>query len=597
VTASDLLVLNALDRDVPIRQDAQPDWNDVLARAGVASAIDPDGAPVAARAAPRRWWPRAALAFAAAVAAATAVALLTPVGGAVTRGFGGFADWLSGRPGEPAPASEQRRFEAAGERAWAQFPQRPQLRKLLHARVGSGRYTLYGFRSGNAICLRLAVAGLARTGPVLACAARSELERARDLVVPVKANVGVGWSGDPPTSAQASVSFGFVAAGVRRVALGSDAQHTTEATVANGAFLHIIMRRGAVVRIGIASNERGRLQRFRLAVARSDEHTGAMSRRPKGPAQVERVVIGGSVGWFERREPRGNPLPLELRSQLEQGPRMRIGRFARVVQPDPDDFLRLVVAERAGRRGEICTFLLTRGGIGGGCFPIERAFARAPVLASWGFSGAGQQFWIFQGVATDAVAHVKLFLANGERRQLPFRDNVVLARIPVVKMPARVVAYDRAGRVISVETIAGSAQPGPRPTGPWRKVARVDADPGPRAVLRTAASTGGGTCLRLDLINRSSALSCYPKRFRNPVELQIQNTRLATFVYGRLRAEVVAVELRYRDGDRETVKPVNGLLLHPVPARHARDGHRITFALARDATGNPLGRQRLGSRR
>lgn len=599
----DLLVLEALEEDVPFRRDAQPDWFDVLGRAGVGPAAN-GGArtrePVGVGSV-RRWprWLRPAVALAAAAFAAVVVALVTPVGGAITRGLGGFSDWLTGAPGQPAPAAEQRRFEVVGARAWAAFPERPELRELLRVGVGEASYTLYGFRSGNAVCLRLSVRGLRRAGPVMACAARSELERSHELVVPVKANVGLGWVGDPPQGAQALVSFGFVAADVRRVELGAGPDTRSRANVANGAFLHVLdgPRRGESMRSGVAVGRGGHLQRFRLAVMRSDEESGAEPLRPRGPAKVERAVNGGTVGWFERREQRGEPLDPGLRSHLSQRPRIRIGSFARVIQPDPADFLRLVVAERAGQPDEICTFMLTRGGVGGGCMPIAPAFARGPVMASWGFSGAGQQFWIFQGVTTDVVTRVEVFLATGERRPLPFRDNVVLGRIPAVKMPARVVAYDGTGRVVSVWTIRGPEQRGPRPKGAWRAVARVDAEPGPRAALSRAASTTGGACLRLELVGRSTSLSCYPKRFRNPVELQVQNTRLAAFVLGRVRSDVDSVELRYRDGASETVNPVDGFLLHAVSARHARDGYRVTLAIARDAEGAALGRQPLGSGR
>lgn len=439
------LIRAELERAVPEPSPGLADWDDVRSRAGL---------PSGRRARARR------LAVAALAAAVFVAVFATPLGGAISRTLGGFSDWLTGQPGEPAPPSEQRRFEEAGERSWAAFPKKPELRELLRVRAGAASYVLYGFRSGNAICLRLSVRGLRRAGPVLACAARAELERSRDPVVPVKANVSLGWVGDPPVAAQALVSFGFVAAGIRAVELGPAPGATTPATVANGAFLHVVDQPsgGGSMRIGIAAGPGGRTERFPLAVMRSGEESGATALPPQGPAKVERVVTGGTVGWFARREPRGQSLPADLRRQLSQFRRIRIGRFARVIQPDPADFLRLVVAERAGRPNEICMYLLTRGGIGGGCNPIGQAFARGPLLASWGFSGAGQQFWTFQAVATDLVARVEVFLATGERRPLPFRDNVVLGRIPPVKMPARVVAYDADGRVIGVWTIRGPRQ-------------------------------------------------------------------------------------------------------------------------------------------
>lgn len=458
MTDVDVIVRESLERDVPFRPEAKPDWSDVLARAGVTLAghQGADTSRLEARVRRRRW-PRPVGALAAVAVVAVVVALVTPVGEAVTRGWGGFSDWVTGAPGRPAPAAEQRRFEVTGARAWAAFPDSPRLRELVRVRQGGASYVLYGFRSGDAVCLRLGVRGLRRAGPVLACAARSELQRSRELVVPVKANVGLGWVGDPPRASQTLASFGFVAAGVRTVKLGADKDSETRATVAGGAFLHLIHSPGDGQRMrgGVALTRAGRPQRFRLALMSADEESGATPLPPRGPAKTDRSVTGGTVGWFQRREPRGQPLDPALRRHLSQRPRLRIGSFARVIQPDPGDFLRLVVAERAGQPEEICTFLLTRGGLGGGCTSLARGFARGPLLPSWGFSGAGQQFWIFQAVATDIVARVQLFLATGEQRPLPYRDNVVLGRIPAVKMPARVVAYDSNNQVVSVWTIRG----------------------------------------------------------------------------------------------------------------------------------------------
>lgn len=93
------LLLRELERRVPLPGGELADWDDALARAGV-----------------RR---RRALA----VALATAVALLavlaaTPLGGAVVHTVGGFSEWLTGSPGEPAAPAEQRRFERPVGAAW-----------------------------------------------------------------------------------------------------------------------------------------------------------------------------------------------------------------------------------------------------------------------------------------------------------------------------------------------------------------------------------------------------------------------------------------------------------------------------------------------
>jgi len=48
---------------------------------------------------------------------------------------------------------------------------------------------------------------------------------------------------------------------------------------------------------------------------------------------------------------------------------------------------------------------------------------------------------------------VRVFLSTGEQRPAPLRDNVVIVRLPAAKLPARIVGYDRPGRVIAIETV------------------------------------------------------------------------------------------------------------------------------------------------
>jgi hypothetical protein len=116
----------------------------------------------------------------------------------------------------------------------------------------------------------------------------------------------------------------------------------------------------------------------------------------------------------------------------------------------------MVVAENdLGARKEVCYYLVTRGGAGGTCAALRELFRRGPLALTWGFSGAGQQFWIASGLASDDVARVTVFLATGERRPAALRDNVVIVRVAAAKLPARLVGYDSAGRVVAVQTVGG----------------------------------------------------------------------------------------------------------------------------------------------
>jgi hypothetical protein len=435
------LIRAELERRVPLPPGELAGWEDVLRRADV-----------------RRSRRRPVLGALVAAAVVLAVLAATPLGGAVVRTVGGFSDWLTGTPGEPAPQAEQRRFERFGERSWASWPERPRLRELLRTRVGGATYVLFGFRTGEAVCLRLRVEGIARSGPALACLPLSELERSRDLVIPVKGNVSFGAvgprprvAGDPPTVPLAITAFGFAADEAVRVdGVTDEGRHP--ALLGNGAFLFVAdgPRRGTWIRRVIVRDARGRERAAPIAVEVSGESTRATGMRVHGPARVERVVRGGTIRWFVRREPRG--APFEGAELPRLGTCCLVGSFVRLIQPVRGDFLRMLVAE-SDQRGEICAYLVTRGGIGGNCVPLRQKFRRGPMALSWGFSGVGQQFWIVDGLVSDDVARVEIFLGTGERIRAPLRDNVVIARVQRAKFPARVVGYDLQGRVIGVETI------------------------------------------------------------------------------------------------------------------------------------------------
>jgi hypothetical protein len=225
-----------------------------------------------------------------------------------------------------------------------------------------------------------------------------------------------------------------------------------------GAFLHVLDRpqRGEQVVRGTVEDRRGVAHDVRLTIMRSGFEQRGSGLPPKGPSRVERKVKGGQIAWFARRHARGEPLSPQGRRQFM--PPRRVGDFARVIQPDPDD-------------------------------------------------------WIVDGIVSDDVARVVVFLSTGERRRAPLRDNVVIVRVSAAKFPARVVGYDAAGRVIDVLTIGGGP-PGPRPAGPWRVVMRLEATAAHSgAVLRAARSSSGGSCM-LVRFGSSESSRCFPRRWQ-----------------------------------------------------------------------------------
>jgi hypothetical protein len=566
------MIRTELERRFPLPDASRADWEDALSRAGI----------------PRsRRRPLVGAAFAALVVAITVAA--TPLGAGLTNAVGEFSHWLTGKPGTTAPTAEQHAFERWLRGEWFAFPKRPELRTLLHSRVGTTDYRLYGFRSGDAICLRLSVRWREREGSSLNCVSRAELERSRDLLVTVKANVRFGRVG-PRHLPRAVATFGFVADHVRDVSLATD-RRTTPARVRSGAFLNVLKRplRGEWVRAALARDDRGRRQRLQIVVIGGGV-PAAGSQRARGPAGIEREVTDGTIQWFVRREPRGEPVSPDLRRVLG-GPGLEIGDFARIVEADPNDFRRTILAERAGRPDEFCEFALPGGG--GSCGAVAGLFAVTPLRLSW-TTGRDEQFWIVQGLASDDVARVDAFLATAERRPLALANNVVAGQIPAAKLPARIVGYDARGRVISVTKIPIlPRRPRVRPVvSTFRTLIRARPANGAAAALRVAHSTAGGECFEVRAGEAVGAAGCYGTRWRGPaLQLAVQGRGLGWFIYGRVRSSVNSLEIHYEDEDITSTRAVDGYVLYAIPTGHARDEHRATVVVGFDRDGGEIGRQ------
>ncbi len=449
------LIRDELARRVP-RVDSQPvQWQDVLRRSGELS---------------RRRQRRIALAV---VVAVVLGALATgPLGGAVIRAAGGFSAWISGTPGKTADRDAQQMFETANNRSLSPFPGNPQLHQLLHVTLDGRRFSLYGFETRQVVCLRVAVRALEGAGPQAACVARADLRRSGDLVLPVKANLTVGHLGplqrtasQPRTVPRYLLTFGIAAAEVTRVTVQSDGG-TSAAVVRNRAFLHVFRpgRRGNWARKIVVRAANGRRTVVPLSVNVSGQPSLRTGLHPRGPAVVERTVHNGTIAWFVRREQRG----LSVDEAHVRIPRC-CPSFVRVLEPDPQDFLRILVSDRTivetpfnvpkakVGRGEhqICVGIVTHGSAATNCRTIEQLFRDRPWGLSWGFSGGGQQIWTVEGLVSDDVARIEVFLGTGVHWQAPLRDNATIFRVPRAKFPARIVAYDRDGRVIAVQTVRG----------------------------------------------------------------------------------------------------------------------------------------------
>jgi hypothetical protein len=530
----------------------------------------------------------------------------SPLGGAIARGVSDFSAWLSGEPGQPASEAEQRAFEQANARSWAGFPGGPQLRRLIRGRAGTTTYDLFGFRTGDSLCLRLVV-HVGNENPATSCAPLRELRSTSAPALVVVTDESFGESNIPADAlpgeyaqSRAAATFGIVADGVKAIELDAD-DGAHQAIVGSNAFVYVADRPpvGNRVRRAFAVTDEGRRIPVPLAQAPFgyDVPTEG-SGKPYGPSRVERPVTGGAIEWIERREPRGDLPPADapyLKGFTEF-------QFARVIKPDPAGATKVVVGlgrlEFPGRthpepRG-YCMFLVTPKGSGGGCNPPEQLFAHTPFSFGLTGYGGGDQFVTLHGLASDAVARLELFLGTREREAVSLRDNVYLAQVARTKFPVRLVAYDSAGRVIGIQTVLDAfGGAGPRPVRGQERIAQVvEAASGAKVVLRVSPSTDGGRCWRIDYSGGGGGGACPPRGSEMPtLDASLHHVGGDTFLEAQLAPRAAALELRFDDGTVETRKPIESFVLYAVPG-----GRRLDLVIARDSTGKALTERRFGPR-
>jgi hypothetical protein len=568
--------------------DTTPDWEGVLASTR-------DGGEDARG---RR------LGIAAAVLlAAVAVALVSPLGGAIARGLEDFTTWLTGEPGTPVSAEEQRAFDEENKRTWLGFPEGTELRRLVTQRVGDTTVELLGFRSGSQLCVRLNVTG-ALTKKALECAPLAELRREGGPARVLIADEGIGrgdkdtWYGvDLVHSSKVRISAGIAADGVRAIVLG-DGVRRHEVPVESNAFLHVVQdpEVGQIVTEVWARTAAG-LVAVPFAPATYGFASTPSAAPPPAPA-VEREVVGGTVGWLDAREERGEPLDAlpepvlrDLRRHLDTTV------FARVLTPDPGRPQRVVITLNAHRPGGdpagLCTWTLSRRSSSGGCTPYPAVFERGPF--TYGTSGGGTGAFLgVNGLASDDVARLEAVLADGQKVDVPLSDNVHAIDLPRAKLPALLVAYDSEDRVISVsdpvQDMLAFAQPA---RGKAELLWRVEGPGGASAELLVGPSTHGDVCefVRrvVDGERSGTGYRCtWLPWERSPVQVHPWQVP-ATFVGGRVRDDVTSVRIRFADGATTVVQPRRGYILYAVPADRLAEPRQATAAEGLNAAGRVVG--------
>jgi hypothetical protein len=587
------LIRRELERE-PLADGASADWSDVLRRANHS------------RRRPRRLAVALALAS---LAAATIAAVATPLGAQLAHTLGDFSAWLRGEPGEPATPAEQQAFDEENGRSWAQFPAGTQLRRLLGTDIGGASYTLYGFRAGDSLCLKLVVGG-AIVGTDLGCAPVRELERATEPALVVRADEPFGTADRIPPPGQylpakAQATFGIVADGVDAIRLHAD-DGAHEALLGGNAFLYVADHPavGTRVRAVYVVDPSGHEESlpFSASPFGLTDLPPAPKGRAQGPAQVERQVEGGTISWLFQHEARGEPLPADV----ERLPGLGKGLvFGRLLRPDPQGFVRVALAivdRPAGGPGsfgtgrQVCETFIGRGGASGSCSPAASLFAGGPLRLGVGGSGA-DQFSTFSGIASDDVSRIALYLADGSTVPVPLADNVFYVRAARASFPARVVAYDSAGRVIAVETSASDGMTSNAPPGAakgMRPVLRVTGPHGSVGVLRLAPPAGKVRCWSVDFSGGASGGGCTPWPYDGPkLGLGVQPDGDDVFINGQVASEVASIEVRFTDGRADVVHPVGGHVVYAVPRAELVARSVLVALTARDMNGREVGRRGL----
>ena len=571
------------------------DWDEVVAIAG-----DAPVRPV------RRW--AAVAAFAA--TAALVVSAATPLGASIVHGVGNFSSWLTGEPGTPASTKAQQAFNRANARSWIGFPAGTKLRHLTTVadRADGSQVELLGFRAGSTLCLRIVVTGKT-TASTRSCAPLADLRQAGSPVRVIVVDRGFGagkkyaWYGtDRIHSPALQVTTGIVADGVKKVVVRDRSGRHVLPVTAN-AFLYVASTPDVEQRlISISAQTRSGLVSVPFAPAPFGfGGVPASQKVAPGPTKVERQVGGGTIGWLDRRELRGQPLSI-----LPSRSRTLITKhvvFGRVVAPDPGRPVRVALtlstSRHGGRATGVCSWLIyPGGGAGGGCAVRADLFKTEPITFGASLNSGSDQFMTLNGLASDDVARIVVFLANGQTMKVPLRDNTYLVDIARSQMPVRLVAYDAHGRVIGVQAPGDLVGAGSGPAqGRAVSVRKLTSPDGATAELLIGPASGNGHCyyvrVYLSKHDGGEAVSCPNSTWRQHA-LQIETYGLpAQFIEGHVRSDVAAVKIKFVDGGTMTTTPIDNFVLAVVPHQHLAKSSQVASATAYDAAGHRIGSESL----
>jgi hypothetical protein len=304
-------------------------------------------------------------------------------------------------------------------------------------------YTLYGFRDGEALCLRVVPTDLSPEPSAPAeCVPRFELDRLDQPLVALASNGVVASVGERCATA----IYGVATDRVETVSVERPSGSAT-AAIGNNAFLSIAdgpdCRSNAATSV-TAIDAGG--TKSTMPIPRLHDHFLNRPREEElpGPSKVDRRLTDGAVGWLDRGELRGEPFtwPAETARSMVT---------SRLLRPNPGISFRLGVGFKPGDANGDWYCLahlwpLVKGPVSHGCSRADWVRGGIGLMGAWPNES---QFPLYVGLVADDVATLELYYASGGRRSIPLVDNAFAFQAPFFEN-VKLVARDRDGLVVKI---------------------------------------------------------------------------------------------------------------------------------------------------
>lgn len=218
---------------------------------------------------------------------------------------------------------------------------------------------------------------------------------------------------------------------------------------------------------------------------------------------------------------------------------------------------------------------------------------------------------IYAGSVFDQrIDHLQLRFVDGTHADIPllwvsppidagfFLYDLTYSERRSAHAPKEMVALDAQGHVLARNRSMFA------PPSRWSNPANVSDPSRKRVILRSgemtiavSPSSAGGNCWWLQANGLNVGGGCAPPRYLTiPMAGGLNHGTHFTSFSAQLRPAVARVELRFQDGARIELHPVEGFVLYDIPPTHWPRGSRLIEAVAFDAGGSLLRRQTFDPR-